>query len=252
MTVGSKFGAFALCVGLAIVLRAATAGLCGPDLAERVAVPDSPWIVFTQVYRCSAIDTGEMDIIAEDSQTKQQGKLLVLDDEEESHVEYIGDHHVRISLPNLVVIRSQKFSFGPYEVTYQYLPFDDPEVRANFVRWVKNPNDPAANKWYEENILNRIQPGVPPCRNKPMEICIVPRPTRLSSVMIPTFASRTSESESISPARLVLVIHGEEGRREMAAAVKRRLAICFSMLGITGGVPAGAVGDLSWARKYRA
>jgi len=160
MTVASKFGAFALCVSLAIVLRAVTPGFCGPDLAERLAIPDSPWIVFTQAYRCSAIDRGEMDIIAEDSQTKQQVKLLVLD-EEESHVEYIGDHRIRISLPNLVAIRSQKFSFGPYEVTYQYLPFDDPEARANFVKWVKHPDDPAASKWAEENILNKIQPGVP-------------------------------------------------------------------------------------------
>jgi len=191
MTVASKFRAFAVCVvcvGLAIVLRSVTAGFCGPDLAERVAVPDSPWIVFTQVYRCSALDTGEMDIIAEDSQTKQQVKLLVVD-EVESHVEYIGDRHIRISLPNLVAIKSQKFSFGPYEVTYQYLPFDDPEARANYARWIENPNDPAANKWYEDNILTRIQPGVPPCRNKLMEICIVPRPTRLSSVMIPACAS---------------------------------------------------------------
>ena len=161
MTAASKFGAFALCVGLAIVLRAVTAGFCGPDLAERVAIPDSPWIVFTQAYRCSAIDTGEMDIIAEDSQTKQQINILVLDDEAESQVEYIGDHRIRVSLPNLVVIRSQDFSFGPYEVTYQYLPFDDPEARANFVRWIKHPDDPAANKWGEENIVNKVQPGVP-------------------------------------------------------------------------------------------
>ena len=161
MTVSSVPKVLSLCIVLASLSTAAIAARCGPELAERIAIPDSLWIVSTLVYRCSAIDPGELEIVAEDPQTNQRVNLLVLNGESDSHVEYIGNHHIRISLPNLVAIKSQKFSFGPYEITYRYLPSDDPEARSNFEKWIQNPKDPAANKWYEENILNKIQPGVP-------------------------------------------------------------------------------------------
>lgn len=161
MTIGSVPKVLTLCIILASPSTAAIAARCGPELAERVAIPDSPWIVLTQVFRCSAIDPGELEIVAEDPQTNQHVDLLVLNGEADSHVEYMGNHHIQISLPNLVAIKSQKFSFSTYEVTYRYLPSDDPEARSNFEKWIQNPKDPAANKWYEENILNKIQPGVP-------------------------------------------------------------------------------------------
>jgi putative component of membrane protein insertase Oxa1/YidC/SpoIIIJ protein YidD len=137
------------------------AARCGPELAERVAMPDSSWVVVTQVFRCSAIDPGGMEIVAEDKETGQRVDLLVLNGEEDSQVEYVGPHRVQITLPNLVAIKSQKFSFGAYDITYRYLPADDPEARLNFQKWVENPKDPAANKWYEENILSKFHPAVP-------------------------------------------------------------------------------------------
>jgi hypothetical protein len=102
-----------------------------------------------------------MEIVAEDKETGQHVDLLVLNGEADSHVEYVGPRHVQITIPNLVAIKSQKFSFGAYDITYRYLPADDPEARSNFQKWVENPKDPAANKWYEDNILSKFHPGVP-------------------------------------------------------------------------------------------
>jgi hypothetical protein len=137
------------------------AARCGPELAERVAVPNSGWVVSTEAFRCSAIDPGELEVFAEELASKQRVKLLILNGMAETHVKYLGDNQVQISLPNLVAIKLQEFSFGSYDVTYRYLPSDDPNARANFQRWVANPQDPTANKWYEENILNKFHSGVP-------------------------------------------------------------------------------------------
>jgi hypothetical protein len=147
------------------IVSSVTAGIsadrCGPDLAERVTVPNSGWIVLTEAFRCSAIDPGELQVIAEDVETRQRVNILILNGISDTHVEYLDDHRVQVSLPNLVAIKLQRFSFGRYHVTYRYLPSDDPDMRTNFQRWITNPRDPIANKWYEDNIRNKIQSGVP-------------------------------------------------------------------------------------------
>ena len=135
---------------------------CGaPELAESVAVPNSEWVVLTQVFRCSAMDGGALEIFAEDVKTKQHVTILYLNSEEDTHVEILGDDHIQISLPNLVHIKSQAFSVGPYEITYKYLPSNDPEARAIYTKWLEDPSDPVASSWVEENIWSKNQPGVP-------------------------------------------------------------------------------------------
>jgi hypothetical protein len=143
---------------LSIVLLAAC---CGPELDERVAIPGSRWIVSTQLWSCSAFDPGQIEIFAEDSESQKRVSLLVLDGAEDTHVEYLGANRIQISLPNLVAITSQQFSFGPYKIIYRYLPHDDPEERANYKKWIENPNDPAAKKWSDANIQRNMHPGVP-------------------------------------------------------------------------------------------
>jgi hypothetical protein len=146
---------------LAGLSGASAADRCRAQLAQRTAVPNSGWVILTQVFRCSAIDPGELKVVAEDRGSKQRVSILDLNGSADTQVEYLGDNRIQISLPNLVAIKSQANSFGPYQVIYRYLPSNDPEARGNFQRWVGNPIDPIAHKWYEENILNKIQPGVP-------------------------------------------------------------------------------------------
>jgi hypothetical protein len=140
---------------------ASAADHCGPELAERVAIPNSRWVVSTQVFRCSATDPGELEVVAEDFGSKRRVSILYLNGSVDTHVEYLGGDRIQISLPNLVAIKSQGRSFGPYQITYRYLPSDDPQARESFQRWVKNPKDPIANKWAEDNIVDKIQPGIP-------------------------------------------------------------------------------------------
>jgi len=133
---------------LAIFPFLSTAGCCAflTTTTQSVALPDSQWKVITQECSTSALDSGVVEIFAEDAESNQRITLLFLIHIDDTHVEYLGDHRVQISLNNLSEIESQAFSFGPYEVTYRYLPIDDPEARANFQNWYKNPHDPISDK----------------------------------------------------------------------------------------------------------
>lgn len=132
-----------------------------PELDERVEIPNSVWVVSTEGTSCGALDSGSLTVFATDIESKRRIDLLVLGADEQTHVEYLGGNHVQISLPNLTSIRLQAFSFGPYQVTYKYIPSDNPEARANYQRWVANPQDPIAKKWYEDNIEGRMHSGIP-------------------------------------------------------------------------------------------
>jgi hypothetical protein len=98
---------------------------------------------------------------AYDRRVSHRALETILNGVEDTHVEYLGDNRVQISLPNMVAITSQRFSFGPYQITYRYLPSDDPEERANYQRWIKNPDDPVATKWSEDNMRSKMHFGLP-------------------------------------------------------------------------------------------
>ncbi len=146
---------------IASLPMACLAACCGPELDERVQIPNSQWVVSTQLFSCGGLDGGRIEIFAEESASKERVDILELGFADHTHVEYLGDNRVQISLPNLALIESQHFSFGPYKIIYLYLPSDDPEERANYQRWLKNPNDPAAKKWHEENIMDKFHPAAP-------------------------------------------------------------------------------------------
>ena len=161
MNSATKFLAAYLSALVAGLSTSVLAARCGPELAERVPVSDSSWIVLTEVYRCSTIDPGQTEVVAEDVRSKERVKILLLNEEVDARVEYLGNRRIRISLPNMVDIKLQEFALGPYEISYRYLPADDPGERSSYQKWVRNPTDPAANEWYEKHILSKIQPGVP-------------------------------------------------------------------------------------------
>ena len=141
------------------VPMACLAACCGSQIEERVQIPDSQWVVSTQIFSCGGLDGGRLEIFAEDSASKERVDILALGSADDTHVEYLGGNRVQISLFNLAIIKSQRFSFGPYQVTYRYLPRDDPEERANYQRWLSNPNDPVAKKWHDETIMDKFYPA---------------------------------------------------------------------------------------------
>src|ERR1039458_10720494 len=83
---------------------ASAADRCRAQLAQRTAVPNSGWVILTQVFRCSAIDPGELKVVAEDRGSKQRVSILDLNGSADTQVEYLGDNRIQISLPNLVAI----------------------------------------------------------------------------------------------------------------------------------------------------
>jgi hypothetical protein len=159
-TILKAFATYAY-VAILGLLTGSAAWRCGPELAERIAVSDSRWVVITEAYSCSAVDPGKLVIFAEDLGSHERVNLLELNAEDDTHVEDLGSRRIQISLSNLVDIKSQAFAFGPYEVTYRYLPFDDPDTRRRYQELVKNPQDPALNKWLDDYFAGKSRPDIP-------------------------------------------------------------------------------------------
>lgn len=136
-----------------------TGPFCGPEQAERVVIPGSAWTIVTQVYRCSVVDPGRLEIIAQDTRSNEKRPILTLSTEEDTHVEYHPEGYLTITLPNLVEITSQADRLDRYSIEYNYVPKDDPGERSQYVYWLHHPNDPDADAWCREHL--RIQRGAP-------------------------------------------------------------------------------------------
>jgi hypothetical protein len=148
-------------VWIAIAALVNKACSCGPVPDDRVDIPNSNWFVASEIYSCSAADAGELLVFATNIEAKRHIELVDISGVENINIEYLGGNHIQITLPNLIDIRSQVFSFGPYQVTYKYLPSDDPKARANYLKWLINPEDPAAKKWHENTIESQMHSEVP-------------------------------------------------------------------------------------------
>ncbi len=148
-------------VWIAIAALVTKACTCGPVPDDRVEIPNSNWFVGSEIYSCGAADAGELHVFGANAEAKRRIELLDISGVENINIEYLGGNHIQITLPNLIDIRSQAFSFGPYQVTYKFLPSDDPEARANYLKWLNNPEDPAAKKWHENTIDSQMHAGAP-------------------------------------------------------------------------------------------
>jgi hypothetical protein len=143
-----------MCAGMVGVVLALCAHLgwaapqCQTELAERVKIPDSDWVVLTEVFKCGRLITkpGLMKIIAEDAVTHQRVELIKFGEETESTV-VITNHEIVITVPNLVDIISAVSVFQDYTVSFRFTPKDVPEERRNYQFWVHNPSDPRAKEW---------------------------------------------------------------------------------------------------------
>src|SRR5271166_2068258 len=137
----------------ALILGIAFAGPpCGPEPAERVDIPGSTWVILTQVYRCSVVDPGRLEIVAQNTRSNEKQPILTLNAEEDTHVEYHPEGYLTVTLPNLVEITSQADRFNRYRIEYNYVPKDDPGERSKYVYWLHHPNDPDADAWCRQHL----------------------------------------------------------------------------------------------------
>lgn len=129
-----------------------TGPFCGPEQAERVGIPGSAWIIVTQVYRCSVMDPGRLEVFAQNTHSNKRQPILTLNTEENTHVEYRPEGYLAITLPNLVEITYQVDRFDHYRIEYRYVPKDDPGERSKYVYWLHHPNDPDADAWCRKHL----------------------------------------------------------------------------------------------------
>jgi len=133
-------------------------GCCGTDLAETVPIPDSEWVVLTEVYGCSALDRGSMKIVAENQKTHERIDLVTFPGGAyESSVAVAGPEEIVVTLPNLVEFERKAERFGKYEVSISFAPKDDPEERRNYQLWLHHPSDPHAQQWHQRLMARSVE-----------------------------------------------------------------------------------------------
>jgi hypothetical protein len=115
----------------------------------QVSIPNSPWVVLTEVYACSAID-GSTKIVAENRETHERRDLVVFGGEFEADVTLRDDNEIVVTTTNLVDIESKVDNFGKYRILFEFMPKDDPEERKNYQFWAHHPDDPRAQEWYHK------------------------------------------------------------------------------------------------------
>lgn len=123
---------------------------------SRVKVQGTPWIVDTYAQACGFGVTGGMEIRAVNEGTKETVVILKLNDVGTSEVTSESPGTVTIALPNLVDIAEAVPQFAEVKVVYRFTPYDDPQERASYQRWMHNPKDPQTRDWYCKNILAKM------------------------------------------------------------------------------------------------
>lgn len=141
---------------LLIFPSVAMAALCGPEIAEKVPINDSKWVIVTKVYRCSVMDPGRMEIDAVRSDDGKSVGIAAFNEETESTVSVIGSG-IFIRVPNLVDMEKKIDYFGSMKINIVYLPYDDPKERENYRFWLRHPDKVSAKKWYSEKFEGKIK-----------------------------------------------------------------------------------------------
>ncbi len=61
-----------------------------------------------------------------------------------------------VTLPNRVYITGARTEFVWMRVIYNYQPYDDPDERAKWQWFMRNPKDPVAIQWYCDNVAAKM------------------------------------------------------------------------------------------------
>jgi hypothetical protein len=133
---------------------------CPEDIAERVVVPNSSWVVEAIVSSCSALDAGTMQIVAKNATADATVLLAKFGEIATTKLKMKDSHELVIELPNLVDMVESHDHFVNVKVMFKFDPRNDPVARSNYQLWLHDPNDPRAVEWFRQNIQGRIVPGI--------------------------------------------------------------------------------------------
>jgi hypothetical protein len=128
---------------------------CVPERIDSLPIPGSDWTVERWLAACGMGISGPIEIRAINSK-KEAVIVAVIDAPANTSLSINGSNDLVITLPNLVDIRDEKQDFGEVKVVYNFQPRDDPDERAKFQRFIRNPNDPDAKKWYCDNVASKM------------------------------------------------------------------------------------------------
>lgn len=129
---------------------------CVSDLASRVVIPQTDWVVVTKEYRCAAFGNGTTTISAVNAKTKKEVEIAFIDDVEYIELSSSSNSEVSIKLPNFVDLIRQRNDFEGIRLRYEFFPKDDPKARKEYQFWFHHPNDPHAVEWSEKNLKNGL------------------------------------------------------------------------------------------------
>jgi hypothetical protein len=127
--------------------------------SPHLRISRSDWVIDTWGQACGFGVSGGMEIRAVNEETQQTDTITTLTDITTVELTSEEPNLLTIKLPNLVDISSSTTQVGDVRIAYKFTPVDDPEARANFVKWKHHPNDPQARDWYCRNILAKMDPS---------------------------------------------------------------------------------------------
>src|SRR5262245_1615904 len=127
--------------------------------SPHLRIPRSDWVIDTWGQACGFGVSGSMEIRAVNEKTHQTDTIATLTDITTVELTSEEPNLLIIKLPNLVDISSSTTQVGDVRIAYKFEPVDDPEARANFVKWKRHPNDAQARDWYCRNILAKMDPS---------------------------------------------------------------------------------------------
>jgi hypothetical protein len=125
--------------------------------SPHLQIPETPWVIDEWGQACGFGVSGGMEIRASNSTTQESQTILEFND-------IVGDTKMTTDGPKtLVIIMPNRVDFDEVDthladvaITYKFTPKDDPDERANFRRWHRNPGDALARDWACRNIYAKM------------------------------------------------------------------------------------------------
>jgi hypothetical protein len=127
--------------------------------SPHLRISRSDRVIDTWGQACGFGVSGSMEIRAVNERTQQTDTIMTLTEITTVELTSEEPNLLTMKLPNLVDISSSTTQVGDVRIAYKFTPVDDPEARANFVKWKHHPNDPQARDWYCRNILTKMDPS---------------------------------------------------------------------------------------------
>lgn len=122
---------------------------------QHLTLPNSDWLVVTRYSACGgAVVGGYTEVVAQNVATRQEQLLLRTGNLDGVAMAIDARGALVITLPNIVDVREMKKRLADIEVVYHFTPADDPEERASYQRWRRDPSAPEAVAWFCARVEN--------------------------------------------------------------------------------------------------